>query len=69
MMAYLEGECSLDEALANMKQNTRRFAKRQLTWFRADDRIHWLDATAAPTVAELVNTVLAQLPEATPSTL
>ena len=38
---YLRGEMSLDEALALMKRDTRRLAKRQLTWFRADQDIHW----------------------------
>jgi tRNA dimethylallyltransferase len=41
--AYLEGEISLDEAAALLKRNTRRFAKRQLTWFRRDQRICWID--------------------------
>ncbi len=31
---YLEGQISLEEAIDNVKQNSRRFAKRQLTWFR-----------------------------------
>jgi tRNA dimethylallyltransferase len=39
---YLEGTMRLDEAIALMKRNTRRFAKRQLTWFRADKRIRWI---------------------------
>ncbi len=34
MIAYLDGECSLEEALERLKMNTRRYAKRQLTWFR-----------------------------------
>jgi tRNA dimethylallyltransferase len=38
---YLDGNCSLDEAIANIKTNTRRYAKRQLTWFRKDPSIHW----------------------------
>jgi len=42
---YLRGECSLDEAVVQFKRDTRRFAKRQLTWFRADKRIHWVDMT------------------------
>ncbi|MDD3905479.1 MAG: tRNA (adenosine(37)-N6)-dimethylallyltransferase MiaA [Candidatus Omnitrophica bacterium] len=40
---YLDGKYSLDEAKAILKMNTRRFAKRQYTWFRADSRIKWLD--------------------------
>lgn len=34
MISYLDGKCSLEEALETLKMNTRRYAKRQLTWFR-----------------------------------
>ena len=34
MIAYLDGECSFEEAVETLKMNTRRYAKRQLTWFR-----------------------------------
>jgi tRNA dimethylallyltransferase len=47
LSAYLEGETSLAEAVASIKRDTRRYAKRQLTWFRADREIHWLDPEAA----------------------
>ncbi|MGI6597968.1 MAG: tRNA (adenosine(37)-N6)-dimethylallyltransferase MiaA [bacterium] len=40
---YLQGEVSIDEAKDNLKRQTRRFVKRQLTWFRRDERIIWLD--------------------------
>ncbi|MEB3284680.1 MAG: tRNA (adenosine(37)-N6)-dimethylallyltransferase MiaA [Candidatus Sericytochromatia bacterium] len=40
--AYLRGELSCDEASSLMAQHTRNYAKRQLTWFRADPRIRWL---------------------------
>ena len=42
--AHLRGECRLPEAVANLKTATRRYAKRQLTWFTADDSVVWLDA-------------------------
>ncbi len=42
MIACLSGEISLDAATDAIKQNTRRYAKRQLTWFRRDERIHML---------------------------
>ncbi|MFN4235348.1 MAG: tRNA (adenosine(37)-N6)-dimethylallyltransferase MiaA [Bacteroidia bacterium] len=38
---YFEGKCTLEEAKELIKQNTRRFAKRQLTWFRKDQEIKW----------------------------
>jgi tRNA dimethylallyltransferase len=44
---YLEGSCSLEDAVRLIKQNTRRYAKRQLTWFRADRRIRWVSMSAA----------------------
>ncbi len=40
---YLEGEYALDEAVRLLKRNTRRFAKRQLTWFKRDDSINWFN--------------------------
>jgi len=44
LFAYLDGEKELSEAIALIKQNTRRYAKRQLTWFRKDESNHWLKA-------------------------
>lgn len=41
--AYLSGESSRDQAIEILKRNTRRFAKRQLTWFRRNNRIQWFD--------------------------
>ncbi|MDO8682866.1 MAG: tRNA (adenosine(37)-N6)-dimethylallyltransferase MiaA [Armatimonadota bacterium] len=42
---YIKGESSFEEVTDTLKRNTRRFAKRQLTWFRADGRIRWIDST------------------------
>jgi tRNA dimethylallyltransferase len=41
--AYLRGEVALDEAIAQAKQESRRLAKRQMTWFRREPQIVWLD--------------------------
>ncbi len=41
--AYLEGETTLEQAVALLKRDTRRFAKRQLSWFRHMRDIHWID--------------------------
>ncbi len=41
MIAYLRGEVSFSEAVRLMKRDTRRYAKRQLTWFRADPEVKW----------------------------
>lgn len=44
IVAALDGRCSLDEAVEQIKFATHRYAKRQRTWFRKDPRIVWLDA-------------------------
>lgn len=43
LIPYLNGECSLEEALYILKRDTRHFAKRQLTWFRRERDVRWLD--------------------------
>lgn len=43
ILDYLEGECSLEEAVCRIKQGTRHFAKRQLTWFRREKNVIWID--------------------------
>ena len=42
LLPYFQGECSLDSAVERIKQESRRYAKRQLTWFRRDEDVHWL---------------------------
>lgn len=41
IIAYLDGKMTLDEACDKLKQNTRNYAKRQLTWFRKNENIKW----------------------------
>lgn len=43
---YLRGEMTLQEAVELLKRDTRRYAKRQLSWFRRNKRIHWFDRTS-----------------------
>lgn len=44
----MDGNLSMDEAVEEVKKNTRRFAKRQLTWFRKNTAIRWFDYEASP---------------------
>jgi tRNA dimethylallyltransferase len=60
--AYLRKEISKDRMVELMQQNTRRFAKRQMTWFRREERMHWFKITReeeinafADVIAERVN--------------
>ncbi|MGE5416961.1 MAG: tRNA (adenosine(37)-N6)-dimethylallyltransferase MiaA, partial [Acidobacteriota bacterium] len=45
IIKFLDGEQSLEDSILEIKRDTRRYAKRQLTWFRRDDRIKWWDLT------------------------
>ena len=44
LLAHFDGEMTLEETVELIKRRTRNYAKRQLTWFRADARVHWLPA-------------------------
>jgi tRNA dimethylallyltransferase len=48
LFSYFDGEFSLDFAIEEIKKNTRRFAKRQLTWFKRDQNTKWFDFLSNP---------------------
>jgi tRNA dimethylallyltransferase len=60
-LAQLDGEYEEAEARAETVRATRRFARRQESWFRRDPRVHWLDRDAAAPLSELVERALALL--------
>ncbi len=43
ILDYLDGRCTLEEAIYRMKRDTRHFAKRQLTWFRRERSVIWVE--------------------------
>lgn len=47
MFAYIDGKWTLDEAVERMKGNTRRYARKQLTWFKRDELIKWFEPEEA----------------------
>ena len=55
---YLQGEITLQQAVELVKRNTRRFAKRQLTWFNRDKRILWFDVCDYSSEKELIKDVV-----------
>ena len=64
MLAHLNGECSLDEAVELLKLHTRQFAKAQMTWFKRMDNIEWFDVAPgepADHVAERLAAFVRQL--------
>lgn len=60
VLAYLRGDMDRASALDRMQQATRHYAKRQLTWFRRDERISWLDGAAASALDQLCDLLRAQ---------
>lgn len=57
--AYLRGEQSLEAAVEATKLHHRRYAKRQIAWFRGDSRVHWLPSDAGSNPEDTVDAVLA----------
>jgi tRNA dimethylallyltransferase len=53
LFKYLNNECSLPEAVEKIKQNTRNFAKRQLTWFRKNEELIWFEPDFTTIIAFL----------------
>jgi tRNA dimethylallyltransferase len=52
--AYLDGELAWDDMVEQLKRDTRRYAKRQLTWFRAEAGCHWLNPCQVEVALELL---------------
>ncbi len=67
MAGYLRGRQTLDDAVALMQRNTRRFAKRQLTWFRHSPGVHWFPVTEGTAIPRLADRVMALLDHETDS--
>jgi len=61
ILAYLNGLCTLEEAIALIKRNTRRLAKRQWTWFNKDKNVHWFDVDKFETRDELINAIISKI--------
>ncbi len=64
LAAALRGECELAEAIGVIKRDTRRYAKRQMTWFGADPAVRWVNVGVDTAVDEIVARVMAHAGEA-----
>jgi len=58
VMGYLKGEYDLERAKYLMKLNTRHYVKRQLTWFRRDKRIEWIDISSGQSVDQCIDILM-----------
>jgi tRNA dimethylallyltransferase len=55
---FIEGHCTWDEMLRTLKRDTRRYAKRQMTWFKADPAVIWKEPEAIEDIKELIKKFL-----------
>jgi tRNA dimethylallyltransferase len=62
MVQYIHGRMTLEEAVKTIKQGSRRYAKRQLSWFRRIPEIHWFDKTEAHAFIEINHLVAGKFP-------
>jgi len=61
ILDYLEGLCSLDEAVRIIKRDTRHFAKRQMTWFRREKNVNFIDKDSFSNENCLLNHMISEL--------
>ena len=64
IIAHLRGQLSLEDALEQIKINTRRLAKAQRTWFRSFLRVNWFEVQPEETAEDLAQRVLETIPQA-----
>ena len=61
VLSYLRGEIDSDGVVALVKRNTRRYARRQLTWFRREPDVRWFEVTGIPGEMEALSAQVAEL--------
>lgn len=63
ILSYLRGECSLEEAIVLLKRNTRRFAKRQITWYKREKDVISFDKGSYKSEEDILNEMLVKIHE------
>ena len=58
LFTYLDGDCSLDEAVDLIQRNTRKYARKQLTWFRRDQDIKWFEPEQISEIITYIDQIL-----------
>ncbi len=61
IIEHLEGNLTLERAVELIKRNTRHYAKRQLTWFRKDNRIQWFDINDLSELDQIAKRIIKSL--------
>jgi tRNA dimethylallyltransferase len=60
LFSFLDGECTLDEAIDLIQRNTRKYARKQLTWFRRDQQINWFEPDQIQEIVEFVDSKMSE---------
>jgi tRNA dimethylallyltransferase len=60
IISYLSGEISIERAVELIKRNTRHYAKRQMTWFRAEKKVQWLEVNSISGIEKLAENILSK---------
>lgn len=58
---YFDENCSLEKAIEKIKQNSRHYAKRQLTWFRRDEAMKWFHPSQVKEIIQLISTEISDI--------
>lgn len=58
LFAHFDGECTLEFAIEKIKQNSRIYSRKQMTWFRRDEEIHWFHPDEKEDIINLINNEL-----------
>jgi tRNA dimethylallyltransferase len=61
IIRYLDKEITLERAIELIKRNTRHYAKRQMTWFRKDKRIHWFKVKDLSDLDQIAEKIISSL--------
>jgi tRNA dimethylallyltransferase len=62
LVEFIQGKISIEDAIENLKQDTRRYAKRQLTWFKADPDVVWKSPENIFEIEQVIETFLNSTP-------
>lgn len=63
MIDYIQGRCTFDEAVYTLKRDTRHFAKRQVTWFKRERQVTWVNKNEFDSEADILSFMLERLRE------
>ena len=58
MFEYLDGLTTLDEAIFKIQSNTRKYARKQLTWYKKDDNLQWFNPDNVEEILKYISTIV-----------